>query len=37
MEVQNSFWDIQPYHYKGKDAGRLSFLIDKLLYGWIKP
>lgn len=33
MEVQNSFWDIKPYYYKGKDARRLSITVDEVLYG----
>ncbi len=31
-----SFWDLRPFEYTGKDAGKLSTTVDETLYGWKK-
>ena len=28
-----SFWDLKPFNFGGKDAGKLSVKVDEALYG----
>jgi hypothetical protein len=33
---KKSFWDLEPFEYKGEDAGKLSSKVDEIIYGWKK-
>ena len=33
IKKQKSFWDLEPFNFEGKHAGKLSMKVDEVLYG----